>query len=64
MNILITGANGFVGKNLTAALQSIRDGKDKTHPAITVEEIYCYDIDSTPEELDRYCETTDFVFIA
>ncbi|MBQ9085061.1 MAG: capsular polysaccharide biosynthesis protein CapF [Clostridia bacterium] len=62
MNILITGANGFVGKNLTAALQSIRDGKDKTHPAITVEEIYCYDIDSTPEELDRYCETADFVF--
>ena len=62
MNILITGAAGFVGKNLTAALQNIRDGKDRTHPALTVEEIYTYDIDSAPEELERACETCDFVF--
>ena len=55
MKILITGARGFVGKNLTEALKNIRDGKDKTHPALTVEEIFCYDIDSTPEELDFAC---------
>ncbi|MBE6601944.1 MAG: capsular polysaccharide biosynthesis protein CapF [Ruminococcaceae bacterium] len=62
MNILITGAKGFVGKNLTEALKSIRDGKDKTHPSLTIDEIYCYDIDSTPEELDVYCQKADFVF--
>ena len=62
MNILITGAAGFVGKNLTAALQNIRDGKDRTHPALAIEEIYTYDVDSAPEELERACETCDFVF--
>ena len=62
MNILITGAKGFVGKNLTEALKNIRDGKDKTHPAITVEEIYCYDIDSNNEELEVACEKADFIF--
>jgi len=62
MKILITGARGFVGKNLTEALKNIRDGKDKTHPALTVEEIFCYDIDSTPEELDFACREADFVF--
>ena len=40
MNILITGAAGFVGKNLTAALQNLRDGKDRTRPTLTIEEIY------------------------
>ena len=45
MKILITGAAGFVGKNLSAALQNIKDGKDKTHPGINIEEIYLYDID-------------------
>lgn len=62
MNILITGAAGFVGKNLTAALQSIRDGKDKTHPALAIDEIFTYDVDSSPEELDAACEKCDFVF--
>ena len=62
MNILITGAAGFVGKNLTAALQNIRDGKDKTHPNLAIEEIYTYDVDSAPEELERACERCDFVF--
>ena len=62
MNILITGAKGFVGKNLTAALSNIRDGKDKTHPGLIIDEIFTYDIDSDPEELDRYCAKADFVF--
>lgn len=62
MKILITGAKGFVGKNLTEALKNIRDGKDKTHPTITIEEIYCYDIDSTAEELETACANADFVF--
>lgn len=62
MKILITGAAGFVGKNLTAALQNIRDGKDRTHPNLTIEEIYCYDIDSSVEELETACANADFVF--
>ena len=57
MNILITGAKGFVGKNLTAALSNIRDGKDKTHPGLIIDEIFTYDIDSDPEELDRSCRS-------
>jgi len=62
MNILITGAAGFVGKNLTAALQNIKDGKDRTHPALTVDELYLYDIDTDPALLDDYCAKADFVF--
>ena len=62
MNILITGAKGFVGRNLVAALESIRDGKDRTHVGLVVNEIYAYDIDSTAEELDEYCSKADFVF--
>lgn len=62
MKILITGAKGFVGKNLTEALKNIRDGKDKTHPSIAIEEIYCYDIDSTAEDLEIACANADFVF--
>jgi len=62
MNILITGAQGFVGKNLTAALQSIKDGKDRTHPALTVDELYLYDIDTDPALLDEYCAKADFTF--
>ncbi len=62
MNILITGAAGFVGKNLTAALECIRDGKDKTHPGLTVDELYLYDIDSPAELLDEACAKADFVF--
>ena len=62
MNILVTGAAGFVGKNLAEALKCVRDGKDKTHPAITVEDIYLYDIDSPASLLDEACERCDFVF--
>lgn len=62
MNILITGAKGFVGKNLTAALESIRDGKDRTHPELDIEEIYLYDIDSSIEFLEKACQKADFVF--
>ena len=62
MKILITGAAGFVGKNLAEALKNIRDGKDKTHPGLTVDEIYLYDINSAPELLDEACKSCDFVF--
>ena len=62
MKILITGAAGFVGKNLTEALKNIRDGKDKTHPELSIEEIYLYDIDSSDAELELACENCDFVF--
>jgi UDP-2-acetamido-2,6-beta-L-arabino-hexul-4-ose reductase len=62
MKILITGANGFVGRNLTEALKNIRDGKDKTRPNLNIEEIYCYDIESTSNELETACQNADFVF--
>lgn len=62
MKILITGAKGFVGKNLTEALKNVKDGKDRTRPDLKIEEIYCYDIDSTEQELDEYCKNADFVF--
>ena len=62
MKILITGAMGFVGKNLAEALKNIRDGKDRTRPGLKIEEIYLYDIDSTKDELETACEKADFVF--
>ncbi len=76
MKILVTGAKGFVGKNLCAQLKNIRDGKAKNYglggkdysaspqndSASAVEEIFEYDLDSTPEELDRWCASADFVF--
>ena len=62
MNILITGAAGFVGKNLTAALQNLRDGKDRTRPTLTIEEIYEYNRNTAPELLSEYCKKADFVF--
>ena len=62
MKILVTGAKGFVGKNLVAALKNIKDGKDRTHPAISIDEIYCYDIDSSAELLEEACKNADFVF--
>ena len=62
MNILITGANGFVGRNLVENLKNIRDGKNRTRPNIRIDNIYEYDIDSTPEQLDAYCTDCDFVF--
>ena len=62
MDILITGAAGFVGKNLTAALEAIRDGKDRTHPGLTIDRVFLYDIDSPAELLEEGCRKADFVF--
>ena len=62
MKILVTGAKGFVGKNLCAALKNIRDGKDRRFPDLKIDEIFEYDLDSTPEQLDRWCKECDFVF--
>ena len=61
MNILVTGAKGFVGKNLCAALKNIRDNKDRTRN-IKIEEIFEYDIDTEKNLLDGFCEKADFVF--
>ena len=61
MKILVTGAKGFVGKNLYAQLKNIRDGKARNYGA-AVSEVYEYDLDSTPEELDAWCAHADFVF--
>ena len=62
MNILITGAKGFVGKNLVAQLRTIAEGKNKSYGEISIGEIFEYDIDSSFEELDDYCRRADFVF--
>lgn len=62
MKILVTGAKGFVGKNLVAQLENIKDGKARCYGDLTIEAIYEYDIDSTLEELDAYCKDCDFVF--
>lgn len=62
MKILVTGAKGFVGKNLCAELKNIRDGKARQYGDLKVDEVFEYDIDNTPEELDRYCAECDFVF--
>ncbi len=62
MNILVTGAQGFVGKNLVANLKNIRDHKNRTRPNIRIEEIYEYDKHSTKEELEEYVQKANFVF--
>ena len=62
MKILVTGAKGFVGRNLCANLNNIKDGKDRTHAGLTIEDVYEYDLDSTPEQLDAWCKECDFVF--
>ncbi len=62
MNILVTGAKGFVGKNLVQALMCIKSGKDKTRSAISIGEIFEYDIDTDPALLDEYCASCGFVF--
>ena len=62
MKILVTGAKGFVGKNLCAALNNIKDGKDRRFPELSIEAVYEYDLDSTPEELDAWCASADYVF--
>lgn len=62
MKILVTGAKGFVGRNLCSQLKNIRDGKARWYEGVTVSEVYEYDIDSTPEQLDAWCKDCDFVF--
>ena len=62
MKILVTGAKGFVGKNLCAQLNNIKEGKDKSHPGLSIEAVYEYDIDNTIDELDGFCRDCDFVF--
>ncbi len=62
MKILVTGAKGFAGKNLCAQLKNIRDGKARCYGDLVIDEVFEYDIDSTPEELDEYCQKADFVF--
>ncbi|MBP5567518.1 MAG: NAD-dependent epimerase/dehydratase family protein, partial [Bacteroidales bacterium] len=61
MKILVTGAKGFVGRNLCAQLKNIRDGKARNY-GVTVDEVFEYDLDSTPAELDAWCTEADFVF--
>ena len=62
MNILVTGAKGMVGTALVNNLKSIRDNKNRTRPALHIDEIFEYDIDSSKEELEQYCRDADFVF--
>ena len=62
MKILVTGAKGFVGRNLCAQLRNIRDGKARWYEGVAVEKIYEYDVDSAPEELEAWCRDADFVF--
>lgn len=62
MKVLVTGSNGFVGRNLVWNLKEIRDGKNRTRPDLIITEIYGFDIDSDPSALDEACERVDFVF--
>ncbi len=62
MKILVTGAKGFVGRNLCESFKNIRDGKDKTRPGLVINEIFEYDLDTDETLLDKYCEQADFVF--
>lgn len=62
MKILVTGAKGFVGKNLVAQLKNIKDGKARCYGNLTIDAIYEYDVDNTIEELDCFCRDCDFVF--
>ena len=62
MNILVTGAKGFVGRNLVASLENLKNGKDRTRPGLSVGEIFSYDLDTDPALLDGFCRDADFVF--
>ena len=61
MKILVTGAKGFVGKNLCAQLDNIKAGKARNY-SVQIDEVFEYDLDSSPEELEGYCREADFVF--
>ena len=61
MNILITGAAGALGRNLVENLKAIKDGKNRTRPALSIQEIYEYDRNNTEEDLDRFCTDCDFI---
>ena len=58
----MTGAKGFVGKNLCTALNNVKDGKDRTRPSLKIEAVYEYDIDNTLDDLEGFCKDADFVF--
>ena len=62
MKILVTGARGFVGRNLCSQLNNIKEGKARWYAGVEVDAVYAYDIDSTPEQLDQWCQECDFVF--
>ena len=62
MNILVTGAKGFVGKNLVANLRNIAQGKNRTRPSLHIEELFEYDLDTDPALLGEYCGRADFVY--
>lgn len=62
MKVLVTGAKGFVGKNLCTQLNNIKEGKARHYGDLTIEAVYEYDIDSRPEELEAYCQKADFIF--
>ena len=62
MKILVTGSQGFVGRNLVSQLRNIQEGKARCYGDLTVSAVYEYDIDSSPEELEAYCRDCNFVF--
>ncbi len=62
MKVLVTGAKGFVGRNLCEALKNLRDGKDRTRPALQVDDVMEYDVNSSKDQLEKYCREADFVF--
>lgn len=62
MNVLVTGAAGFVGKNLTASLRNLQQNKDRTRPGLVIENIFEYDLSTDPALLDEFCKKADFVF--
>ena len=62
MNVLVTGSEGFLGRNLVENLKNIRDGKNRTRPAISIEKIYEYDLGNKPGDLEQFCQDSDFVF--
>ena len=62
MKILVTGSSGFVGKNLTAALENIKNGKDRTRPGLHIEDVFYFDLETSLDEFEKYCKEADFVF--